>query len=306
MYKRESTQYDIDYVKYDEDPNAILIFVRCSPPLFSIISPVPVGWSVPRRQLRLRHRCPFKPPTRPDEQSAALLRAILLTLNQSAISGEPPIVPPVRERLSSEIATVTCLMCASLTISMLAASIAMLSKQWLNRYLRNLDRSTVERCGDRNVTAMDSRDGHYIPPPSPPVMLQVALLLLACGLCRYLWFINSVAFTLIRLTGLGVASYVAIVIVGISSYACPFQTPTSAAPRGLRKKVRRGIISLTPHCKRVLSWSHWMWNHEVQSFLHCQSLPTTIPLENLGAHQSEPWMVPRDLSIIRRTNAGGV
>ena len=49
-----------------------------------------------------------------------------------------------------------------------------------------------------------------------------------------------------------------------------------------------------------------MWNHEVQSFLHCQSLPTTIPLENLGAHQSEPWMVPRDLSIIRRTNADDV
>ena len=47
MYKRESTEYDIDYVKkYDEDLNTTLIFVRRPSPLFSIISPVPVGRSV--------------------------------------------------------------------------------------------------------------------------------------------------------------------------------------------------------------------------------------------------------------------
>jgi len=50
MYKRESTEYDIDYVKkYDEDLNTTLIFVRRPSPLFSIISHVPVGRSVLRR-----------------------------------------------------------------------------------------------------------------------------------------------------------------------------------------------------------------------------------------------------------------
>ena len=64
MYKREATEYDADYIKkYDEDLNTTLIFVRCPPPIFSIISPVPVGRSVLRHQLRLRHRCPFQPPT---------------------------------------------------------------------------------------------------------------------------------------------------------------------------------------------------------------------------------------------------
>jgi len=54
MYKREATEYDTDYVKkYDEDLNATLIFVRRSSPLFLIILPVPVGWSVLCRQLRL-------------------------------------------------------------------------------------------------------------------------------------------------------------------------------------------------------------------------------------------------------------
>ena len=64
MYKREATEYDIDYVKkYDEDLNTTLIFVRRPPPLFSIISSVLVGRSILCRQLRLRHRRPFQPPT---------------------------------------------------------------------------------------------------------------------------------------------------------------------------------------------------------------------------------------------------
>jgi len=66
----------------------------------------------------------------------ALLRAILLTLNQSAIPGETPAVPPIQEDPPSEIVTVTGLMYASLLISLLAAFVAMLGKQWLNRYLR--------------------------------------------------------------------------------------------------------------------------------------------------------------------------
>ena len=65
MYKREATEYDMDYVKkYDEDLNTTLIFVRCPPPLLSIISSVPLGRSVLCHQLRLRHRRPFESPTK--------------------------------------------------------------------------------------------------------------------------------------------------------------------------------------------------------------------------------------------------
>jgi len=42
MYKREATEYDMDYVKkYDDDLNTTLIFVRCPLPLSSIISLFP-------------------------------------------------------------------------------------------------------------------------------------------------------------------------------------------------------------------------------------------------------------------------
>ena len=65
MYKKEATEYDMDYVKkYEEDLNTTLIFVRRPSPLFSIISPVLVGRSILRCQLRLCHRRPFQPPTR--------------------------------------------------------------------------------------------------------------------------------------------------------------------------------------------------------------------------------------------------
>ena len=59
-------------------------------------------------------------------------------------------------------------------------------------------------------------------------MLQIALLLLFCALCKYMETINnSVAQVLIALTILGVAFYLGIIIAGASSYDCPFQTPGS-------------------------------------------------------------------------------
>ena len=213
----------------------------------------------------------------PNQESATLLRAILLTLNQSAIPGETPAVPPTQEDPPSEIITAACLMYASLLISLLAAFVAMLGKQWLNRYLRNSGGSVIERCGDRQrkCDGLEKWPLHFFV-EGLPLMLQVALLLLACGLCRYMWSVNaSVAYTLIGLTGLGVVFYVGILIAGTSSYACPFQTPVSTALRGLRKKIWRGIVSVF-HSKRGLLWAH-LWNQKIRPFFHRQS-PETVPL----------------------------
>ena len=275
----------------------------------------------------------------PNEQSAALLRAILLTLNQSAVPGEISTVPPIQENPPSEIVTATCLMYASLLISLLAAFVAMLGKQWLNRYLRNSGGSMIERCGDRQrkCDGLEKWPFHSFV-ESLPLMLQVSLLLLACGLCRHMWSINAlVARTLISLTGLGITFYIAIVIAGISSYACPFQTPASIALHSLWKKVRgriaiawsrrirRRIVSSIVRSKRVLSQTHRMWKRRVLPLLHRQSSPT-IPLEDVQVQQSEsvsipdnpsqfespsaldnvlqsePWLKPKELGTIRRTN----
>jgi hypothetical protein len=175
----------------------------------------------------------------PNDQSAALLRAILLTLNQSAIPGETPVVPPVQDPPPNEIVAATGLLYASLLISLLAAFIAMLGKQWLNRYLRRVGGSMIERCGDRQrkCNGLQKWPFHFFV-EGLPVMLQVALLLLACGLCRFMASINaSIAGILITITVLGVLFYAGVVIAGTSSYDCPFQTPGSGTLRSLWTKI---------------------------------------------------------------------
>ena len=128
-------------------------------------------------------------------------------------------------------------------------------------------------------------------------MLQVALLLLACGLCRYMWSINAwVAYTLIGLTGLGVAFFVGIVIAGMSSYACPFQTPASTALRGTRKRIQRGV-------KRALSRIRPLWKRTVRRFLCRPSLPSIIALNSVQVQERISWLKSQDLDTIHATNA---
>jgi len=182
-------------------------------------------------------------------------------------------------------------MYASLMISLLAAFVVMLGKQWLNRYLRNSGGSMIERCGDRQrkFNGLKRWPLRFFV-ESLPVMLQVALLLLACGICRHMWSINApVACTLISFTGVGVVFYIGIVIAGMSSYACPFQTPASTALRGPWKRVRRGVVSLIVRSKRVLSQTHRRWKRGVRSLLRRQS-HQTIPLENVLVRQPERWL----------------
>ena len=217
---------------------------------------------------------------------------------------------------------------------MLAAFVAMLGKQWLNRYLRNSGGSMIERCGDRQRKC----DGLKKWPlnffvESLPVMLQAALLLLACGLCLHMWTINTpVGCTLISLTGFGVVFYIGIVIAGMSSYACPFQTPASIALRGSWKgvrggmavmwsrRIRRRIVSSIIRSKRVLSRIHGVWNRRVRPLPRHQSLPA-IPLEDVesvpipdnpsrsqspsalgNVPQPGPWLKPGEFDIICGTN----
>ena len=59
MYKRETMEYDTEYMKkYDDDLNTTLIFVRFRPfACHRAELTVSAGRTVLRSQLRLRHRC---------------------------------------------------------------------------------------------------------------------------------------------------------------------------------------------------------------------------------------------------------
>jgi hypothetical protein len=195
------------------------------------------------------------------ERSEAYLRAILHFLNQSIVLDEDPAPPKAWSDPPAEIVTTLDLLYSSLLMSLLAAFVAMLGKQWLNRYLRHTGGSMIERCGDRQRKF----DGLEKWPfrmcmESLPIILQIALLLLMCGLSQYIWTVNKlVGRVVISFTILGVLFYLMVVVAGTSSYECPFQTPASIGLRHLGDSeiARRLSTSLFPH--RVISFIYTSW-----------------------------------------------
>ena len=229
-------------------------------------------------------------------------------------------------------------------MSLLAAFVAMLGKQWLNRYLRHCGGSMIDRCGDRQrkFDGLQRWPFHFII-ESLLVMLQIALLLLACGLCRYLITINTpVACTLIILTGLGVLFYLVVVIAGASSHDCPFQTPASIRLRRLWEEVGPIILSVIETI-RALGGTVWRHIPVVRSvfvkahhhfltlseriqlgILHIgtylRSIRSNIPrrfhnpplpIAREGSHslnqqETDPWFAPNELDTIPKKNSNCV
>ena len=164
-------------------------------------------------------------------------------------------------------------------MSLLAAFVAMLGKQWLNRYMRHTGGSMVERCGDRQrkFDGLEKWPFRFFI-ESLPIMLQIALLLLASGLSRYMWSVNtSVARVVISFTVVGILFYIGIVAAGTSSYECPFQTPASIALRHLRDSgiVRRFVAGVSP--PNVISVVSTTWRKARKSVVTL-SLPNTTAL----------------------------
>ena len=89
---------------------------------------------------------------------------------------------------------VQAMLYASLAASLFSAFLAMLGKQWLNRYaLTDMRGTAVERSQDRQ-RKLGGIIAWYFEHvmESLPLMLQFALLLLGCALSRYLWDINEI------------------------------------------------------------------------------------------------------------------
>jgi len=132
------------------------------------------------------------------------------------------------------IVQVQCILYATLCATLLASFLAMLGKQWLNRYRQNethgsaVDRS---RARERKLNGIETWRFHIVM-ESLPVILQCALVLLGFALSRYLWGIShSVSSVVIGFTSFGFFFYLLIVTASISSFDCPFQTPFSLLVR---------------------------------------------------------------------------
>ena len=123
---------------------------------------------------------------------------------------------------------VQAVLVVSLAASLLSAFFAMLGKQWLNQYASTDMRGTAIERSQNRQRKLDGTVAWYFDyvMECPPLMLQMALLLIGCALSRYLWEVNIVvASVVIGATSFGAASYVFIVIAGTASESCPYQTP---------------------------------------------------------------------------------
>jgi len=118
----------------------------------------------------------------------------------------------------------------SLAASLFSAFLAMLGKQWLNRYASTGVRGAgIERSQDRQ-RKLDGIVTWYFNHvmDSLPLMLQIALLLLGCALSLYLWEIDvTVACVVLSVTALGAIFYAFVVVAGTTSTSCPYQTPAA-------------------------------------------------------------------------------
>ena len=147
---------------------------------------------------------------------------------------------------------VQAMLYASLAASLFSAFLAMLGKQWLNRYVSTGMRGTgIERSWDRQ-RKLDGIIAWYFDHvmESLSVMLQIALLLLGCALSLYLWGIDvTIACVIIAVTALGVISYIFAVVAGTASTSCPYQTPGA---RILRYVVYRILPDIHYHILRPI------------------------------------------------------
>ena len=194
--------------------------------------------------------------------TVAYMQILIHTMNNSLFPDADPnsitwIGPP------PEIVTVQSLLYASLATSLFAAFLAMLGKQWVNRYLRNRGGSTADKSRDRQRKLDGFEKWHFrLVIESLPVMLQFALLLLGCALSRYLWTIShTVAGVTIAVTLFGVTSYVFLSLAATLYYNCPYQTPPSILTRRVIKYIThsdaafahtlRSLIGFLPSTKNL-------------------------------------------------------
>ncbi|KAJ7812638.1 hypothetical protein B0H14DRAFT_3879583 [Mycena olivaceomarginata] len=104
-----------------------------------------------------------------------------------------------------------CLLYVSLSLTLLAALLAVLGKQWLMYYFR---------CGGARVPSKHAVSSMF------PILLQFALLLFSAALSIYLWKIHhALALIAVSFTSLGFSAYVALLLSNVISQDSPFRTP---------------------------------------------------------------------------------
>jgi len=176
----------------------------------------------------------------PNEIAAAYMRILIHAVNASLFPDLDPnsitwTGPP------AEIITIQSLLYASPATSLFVTFLAMLGKQWVNRYIRNRGGSAADESRDRQRKLDGLEKWHFrLTVEILPVMLQIALPLLGLALSPYLWTISRpIAWVIGALTLFGLTSYIFFAFAATLHYNCPCQTPPSTLTRTLIRYLTR-------------------------------------------------------------------
>ena len=217
----------------------------------------------------------------------------LLTIIASVQLGQIPTGPaaafPQWNGPDPTVVHVLSILYASLSASLLAALVAMLGKQWLNRFSRaDIRGSIAERSRDRVRKSKGMETWHFdLVMEFLPVMLQLALFLLGYALSNYLFFLNrTVAAVIIGFTAFGLLFYVLIVSAATLSYTCPFQTPPSLIIRFMIRfddEHRKYLRRFREWFGRLFSW-RWKPQRRGPGDLHPLGRFGTVDGRNIDGH----------------------
>ena len=196
----------------------------------------------------------------PSQSTAIYMQVLLHTLNASLYPDiEPP--PTTWSGPDRHVVLFQCLLYASLAISLFAAFVAMLGKQWLDRFVRNKGTAATEKSWDRQRKLQGmSRWRFHILMESLPTLLQFALFLFGSSISLYLWTINLVvAGVALAFTAFGVIFYSLITLAGTFFHNCPYHTPLSPIARTI-------ALSIFPHAQRVITPVIGMFRRSLKPF----------------------------------------
>jgi hypothetical protein len=230
--------------KYDEDLNTTLIFVRCvSGSGVHALTESQAGlFSAVTSAFIIEVHSHLQQD--PNDVTAALLRVLLYRIDNTTFGNDPPTLPQWTGPPNT-IVHVQAILLASLATSLFSAFLAMLGKQWLNRYASTEMRGTAIERSQYRQRKLDGIVTWYFDHvmEALPVMLQIALLLLGCALSRYLWDINiTVASVVLAVTSVGMIFYIFVIVAGAASVICPYQTPGARFLRHIFPRVFRHIL----------------------------------------------------------------
>ena len=206
-------------------------------------------------------------------------------------------------------AHVLAILYSSLASSLLAAFIAMLGKQWLNRCGRTETHgSPMDRSRDRQRKINGMVNWRFaLVMECLPLMLQAALLLLGYALSQYLFSIDkTVASVTTGFTSFGLLFYFFIVAAATFSYNCPFQTPLSRILRSLI----RFYDEHKKYLKRTRQWFGWISSWKKRRPRSEPGGPVALnqlALSGIDDHIELPIAIPSDRlpPFFDKADAGG-